>query len=174
VKARNGQNASEDDREKGGYRTEPPLRLTKEPACNQTKGVQGCRLSSMRGPWPATRGSRRRSPIGSGRRGGDQLVQVADLFGGPRWSRHAAAVATAIADGEDPSGHLSELWALRSLLRLEGADALGSLEAALFASIDPDDPRADGARLCAEAVARGVAALQALARAGIRVAKEAA
>jgi hypothetical protein len=73
--------------------------------------------------------------------GGDDLVQAADLL--------------------EPSDHLSELRALRSLLQLERADVLGSLEALLFALLDPDDPRADDARICAEAVARGVAALEA-------------
>jgi hypothetical protein len=106
--------------------------------------------------------------------GGDALVQAADLLGGPEWSGRAAAVATAIAEGDDPSDHMSELRALRRLLWLERADAPGTVEATLLASVHPDDPRADEARICAEAMARGVVALDVLARAGIRMAKEAA
>ena len=106
--------------------------------------------------------------------GGDALVRAADLLGGPEWSERAAAVATAIAQGDEPSGHMAELRALRRLLWLDRADAPGSVEAALLVSIHPDDPRADEARICAEALARGVVALEALARAGVRMAKEAA
>ena len=106
--------------------------------------------------------------------GGEALVQAAELLGGPKWSGRAATAATAIAEGDDPSSHLAELRALRRLLWLDRADAPGSVEAALLASLHPDDPRADEARICAEAVARGVAALEALAMAGVRLATEAA
>ena len=106
--------------------------------------------------------------------GGAALVQAAELLGGPAWSGRAAAVATAIDEGDDPSEHMAGLRALRRLLWLDRADTPGSIEAALLAAIHPDDPRANEARICAEAIARGVVALEALARAGVRMAKEAA
>ena len=68
----------------------------------------------------------------------------------------------------------SELRVLRKLLFLEYTADLGSEEARRFAGIDPDDPRADDARLCAEVLDRGVRALEALRLLGVVNLREAA
>lgn len=107
-------------------------------------------------------------------RGGDELVEAAELLGRPDWVGRARAIMIAVKAGGSPADHLPELRALHRLLQLEYADRLGSLEAALFASVHPDDPRADNARISAEALARGVASLEALDRIGIRTVQEAA
>lgn len=95
-----------------------------------------------------------------------RLVAAAELLGGERWRARAAAVVDAIASGEPLVEHLDEFRALRSLLHLELTDDIVALEAALFADVHPDDPRADNARICAEALDRGVQALSALSAAG--------
>ena len=99
------------------------------------------------------------------RENADHLVGAADLLGGPEWAARAAAAAEAIADGAEPADLLPELEALRRLLNLEFTDDLTGVEALFFAAVHPDDPRADGARICAEALERGVVALEALGRA---------
>ncbi|WP_299821419.1 hypothetical protein [uncultured Jannaschia sp.] len=95
----------------------------------------------------------------------DALVDAADLLGGPDWARRAAGVADALAAGACVLSLLPDLEALRCLLTLELTDDPWSEEAARFLSVHPDDPRADGARLCAEVLERGLAALKALAAA---------
>jgi hypothetical protein len=57
---------------------------------------------------------------------------------------------------------------LHHLLHLDLAQDLKSQEALCFARLHPDDPRADVARRCAEAMSRGVRALEALRLAGIK------
>ena len=96
------------------------------------------------------------------REDGDRLVEAAELLGGPEWAARARDVLSDVVAGALPADRLAELRALRRLLRLELVDDLASAEAAFFAAVDPDDPRADAARLCAEALDRGVAALVAL------------
>ncbi len=93
----------------------------------------------------------------------DALVDAADLLGGPDWARRAARVAGALASGAGGPSLLPDLEALRRLLTLERTDDPFGPEAARFAMVHPDDPRADAARLCAEALERGVAALTELA-----------
>jgi hypothetical protein len=105
---------------------------------------------------------------------GERLVAAADLLGGPQWAIRAAEVVEAVARGVDPAKHLSDLRDLRRLLWLEAADDLEALEAQYFASIDPDDPRADDARICAEAIDRGVRAISAVVAADGRAGREAA
>lgn len=106
--------------------------------------------------------------------GGEELVDSAELLGGPGWSRRARAIVSAITAGSPPADHLPELKALLCLLQLKHADRLVSLEAVLFAAVHPDDPRADTARISAEALARGIASLEALDRVGTRMIGEAA
>lgn len=98
---------------------------------------------------------------------GDQLVAAADLLGGADWSARAAAVVEVVRAGSEPAEHLIDLQALRRLLSLELVDDIGSPEAVRFATLHPDDPRADDARLCAEALERGLEAVAALERAAV-------
>ena len=97
---------------------------------------------------------------------GDSLVAACRLLGGPRWSRQAAAVVDSIRLGSAPVELLRDLLLFQKLLSLELADEPWSTEAALLAAIHPDDPRANDARLAAEALDRGIEAVSALARAG--------
>ena len=83
-------------------------------------------------------------------------------------------MAEAIADGAEPTDLLLELEALRRLPNLELTDDMTSDEALVFAAVHPDDPRADDARVFAEALQRGVASLEALGRADVRRTGEAA
>ena len=91
---------------------------------------------------------------------GDRLVEAAELLGGADWSAHADGVRNAVIEGADPADLVESLRDLHRLLNLELADELGSLEAERFMSVHPDDPRADDARICAEAVERGLRALE--------------
>ena len=92
----------------------------------------------------------------------DTLVDAADLLGGPDWSRRAARIADALASGSGAAALRPDLRALRSLLTLERTDDPFGFEAARFRAVPPDDPRADAARLCAEALEHGLSALDAL------------
>lgn len=97
----------------------------------------------------------------------DRLIDAATLLGGPDWARRAVRVVEAHDAGTCATTLLPDLEALRRLLTLELTDDPWSLEAGYFAMVHPDDPRADEARLCAEALERGVAALTGLATAGL-------
>jgi hypothetical protein len=98
---------------------------------------------------------------------GDSLVASADLLGGRKWATRARAVVDAAKAGNDLAARRGELHALNRLLRLEFTSDVKSVEARRFAAVHPDDPRACGARHCAEALGRGVRALEALRLAGI-------
>ena len=76
-------------------------------------------------------------------------------------------MAEAIADGAEPADLVLELEGLRRLLSLDFTDDIMSDEALFFAAVHPDDPRADDARICAEALQRGVASLEVLGRADV-------
>lgn len=91
---------------------------------------------------------------------GDDLVDAADLLGGPHWAATAARLIAAVKDGTDPAELLPTLRKLNRLLSLHYAEDLFSEEARRFMQIHPDDPRADNARICAEAVEGGLRALQ--------------
>ncbi len=104
------------------------------------------------------------------RTGGDRLLEAAELLGGESWKTRADAVLAAVMDGTQISELSEEFSNLLALLSLEFADDLDSDEAALFMSVHPDDPRADDARLCAEALQRGLAAIKQLAAAERRAA----
>jgi hypothetical protein len=92
----------------------------------------------------------------------DRLVSAAELLGGDRWEVRAATVADAMARGAEPEDVEADLEALRRLLTLECTDDIDSEEAVRFLAVHPDDPRADDARLCAEALERGLDAMHEL------------
>ncbi len=99
------------------------------------------------------------------RDGGNHLAASADLLGGRKWRNRANVVIAAVMDGAPLTGLVDDLADLHKLLTLEFTDDLDSDEAALFFSVHPDDPRADEARLCAEALERGLAAIAIVAAA---------
>ena len=108
------------------------------------------------------------------RENADHLVKAADLLGGWEWAARAEAVAEAIAESAEPADLFLELEGLRRLLSLDFTDDVTSDEALFFAAVHPDDPRADDARICAEALQRGVASLEVLGQADVRRTGEAA
>ncbi|MCZ4262225.1 hypothetical protein O4G76_15390 [Limimaricola sp. G21655-S1] len=90
----------------------------------------------------------------------DRLISAAVLLGGELWEERAAAVVDAIAFGAEPEEVVQDLDDLHRLLTLEYTDDIDSPEALCFQSVHPDDPRADDARLCAEALERGLEAIR--------------
>lgn len=104
----------------------------------------------------------------------DDLFDAVDLLGGRRWIARADAMIGAIRDGARQESRLSDLKSLRRLLHLEYADRRGSEEEMRFAAVHPDDPRADNARRCAEALDGGIAGIEAIARATAVQAREVA
>jgi hypothetical protein len=105
---------------------------------------------------------------------GDSLVASAELLGGRQWAERARAVVTVAQTGQDLAARRVEIRALYELLHLEFTTVVNSAEAKRFAAIHPDDPRAHVARQCAEALGRGLRALEALRLAGIVSVREAA
>jgi hypothetical protein len=105
---------------------------------------------------------------------GDSLVASAELLGGCKWAARARAVVEAAKAGNDLAARCGELHELNRLLRLEFTTDINSVEFRRFAAVHPDDPRACGARHCAEALGRGVRAFEALRLAGIVAIREAA
>ena len=105
---------------------------------------------------------------------GDQMVAAAELLGGQAWRDRAESVRVAVSGGGPLVELISELSDLYQLLSLEFTDDLDSVEAALFFAVHPDDPRADEARLCAEALERGLAALAIVAGASSKKSREVA
>lgn len=91
---------------------------------------------------------------------GDDLRNAVRLLGGPRWLPVAERVIDAACRGNDLHRLVPELKRLLRLLSLEMVNDLDCEEAALFMMVDPDDPRADNARICLEALDRGLAALR--------------
>lgn len=98
---------------------------------------------------------------------GDSLIAAAKLLGGAKWETRAHRVVGCAKAGDDIAVWRKDLHALWRLLHLEFTDSMESEEAQFFAAIHPDDPRADEARLCAEALDRGLNALEALRRSGL-------
>lgn len=105
---------------------------------------------------------------------GDSLIASAKLLGGAKWTKCAHRVVICAKAGDDIAIWRKDLHALRRLLHLEFTDDMESEEAHLFMAIHPDDPRADEARICAEALDRGLNALEALRRSGLSNVREAA
>jgi hypothetical protein len=95
----------------------------------------------------------------------DRLLNAAELLGGHLWRDRVSILCTAIIDGTELYDLIVELRQIHRLLTLEFVADLDSEEARRFLSVHPDDPRADDARLCAEALER---ALTALTRARIK------
>lgn len=89
-----------------------------------------------------------------------ELEDAAHLLGGRKWKTLAQRITGAARSGTDLSILLPDLRRLRRLLTLLYADVMGSEEMRRFMSVHPDDPRADDARRCAEALERGIAALE--------------
>jgi hypothetical protein len=89
---------------------------------------------------------------------GASLVASAELLGGPDCATRAQKVMDDLLAGMPAAARLADLRALLRSLTLEFVDDLFSVEAASFAAILPDDPRADRARLCAETLERVVTA----------------
>jgi hypothetical protein len=112
--------------------------------------------------------------VGWLREDGERLVRAADLIGGKNWAARATRLVEAIEGGAEPAGLLPDLRVLRRLLRLDLADDPDALEMRLVVDIHPDDPRAENARICAEALDRGVRALAALGASGTRMVREGA
>lgn len=93
---------------------------------------------------------------------GESLISSAELLGGPIWAESASIVVEAARTGEDLASERHRLFGLHRLLHLDFVNDLDSDEAARFFQIHPDDPRADEARICAEALDKGMRSLQAL------------
>lgn len=108
------------------------------------------------------------------RQDGEALIAAASLLGGPKWARLATSVVANARAGHDIAARRGDLDNLRRLLHLEFTDRLDCIEARRFLAIHPDDPRADQARRCAEALDHGVRALEALRLAGLSNLREAA
>lgn len=99
---------------------------------------------------------------------GEELIDAAELLGGDPWRGRAEDLVQAVVDGE-PVGDLhDEIAALHDLLTLDPMDDPFCCEALRFMEIDPDDPRATGAMLCAEALERGLNALDRLSAVQVR------
>lgn len=98
----------------------------------------------------------------------DKLVSAARLLGGDRWEDRATYVTDAIAFGAEPEELEAELTDLHRLLTLEFTDDLDAPEAHYFLMVHPDDPQADEARLCAEALDRGLEVIRAHATALVK------
>jgi len=99
---------------------------------------------------------------------GDHLIASAYLLGGPNWARRARSVVKAAREGRDLSQRKGAVADLHRLLHLDLVQYVEGPEALRFTRLHPDDPSADVARRCAEAMRRGVRALEALRLAGTR------
>lgn len=93
---------------------------------------------------------------------GSRLLDSVELLGGESWKIHADSVLAAVEGGTQVIELKKELSDLFRLLSLEFTDNLDSDEAALFIVVHPDDPRADDARCCMEALERGINAIEQL------------
>lgn len=102
---------------------------------------------------------------------GEDLIDAVDLVGGRRWVTRATQLVTSAQQG-DLVNRLTELRAIHRLLYLDFASRSGSCEEARLAAIHPDHPRADNARICAEAIAHGMQAIAALDRARVNPMQE--
>ena len=103
-----------------------------------------------------------------------QVVAAARLLGGDAFVPRANSIITLLGEKRDFLKGFGELRALRRLLNLDFMDYLDSSKPMLFTAVYPDDPRSDAPRLCAEALDRGVRAIDELVRSGVLVISEAA
>ncbi|MDO5632528.1 MAG: hypothetical protein Q4G22_11915 [Paracoccus sp. (in: a-proteobacteria)] len=98
----------------------------------------------------------------------DDLIDTADLLGGPKWVILAQGTVSAARDVQRLHASLPHLRKLHRLLTLQYVDDIDSDEARRFMMLHPDDPRADNARRCAEALERGIAALERVSAVALR------
>jgi hypothetical protein len=98
---------------------------------------------------------------------GDALINAADLLGGQAWAKKAGDIVVTARIGGNVASRRKTLIAIRRLLQGDYASFLGRDEASRFAALHPDDPEATRAMLCADALGRGIRALEALHLAGI-------
>jgi hypothetical protein len=98
---------------------------------------------------------------------GDVLVSAAGLLGGQAWAAKAKAVVTTARQGGNVAARRKALIALRELLEGGYAERLDRDEAWRFAALHPDAPDATRAMRCADALGRGIRALEALRLAGV-------
>ncbi|MGX9854566.1 hypothetical protein ACR03S_03845 [Limimaricola variabilis] len=99
---------------------------------------------------------------------GHSLVAAAELLGGKKWRASARSVVASVSQNIALIELYDDISELYRLLSLEFTDDLDSEEAELFFAIHPDDPRADEARLCKEALERGLHAMRRLGKASDR------
>lgn len=93
----------------------------------------------------------------------ENLTDAADLLGGQKWVHVAQELIIAAQTTPDLTTILPRLRKFRRLLTLEFVNNLESEEAARFFTIDPDHPRADNARICADAFDIGIRSLEIVA-----------
>ena len=98
---------------------------------------------------------------------GDTLVASADLLGGPEWAERAKVIVAVARNGGPVTARVHAIKALSRLLSGCHADEFGGAESWPFTWLHPDDPRATNAMLCAEALDRGLRAMEALRLAGL-------
>ena len=98
---------------------------------------------------------------------GDALISAAALLGGAPWAAKAEGVVTTARRGGNVAARRETLIAIRQLLEGGYADRLDRDEAWRFAALNPDSPDATRAMRCADALARGIRALEALRLAGV-------
>lgn len=98
---------------------------------------------------------------------GDSLISAADLLGGETWAAKATDIVKTAKKGGNIAARRKTLIALRRLLQGDYARFLDRDEAGPFASLHLDDPEATRAMLCADALGRGIRALEALHLAGV-------
>lgn len=98
---------------------------------------------------------------------GDQLIAAAHLLGGPDWAFRAEGIVATARNGGPVSAKCKTLRALSGLLHGCVADRLEGSASWPPISLDPDDPRAITAMRCAEALDRGLRAMEALRLAGL-------
>lgn len=98
---------------------------------------------------------------------GEALIASADLLGGTSGAARARVIVATAREGGDLAARRSSLVALHRLLQGRSVGCLEGPEAWRFSLLHPDDPRATRAMLCAEALERGMRALEALRLLGI-------
>ena len=98
---------------------------------------------------------------------GESLIASADLLGGKPWATRAKVIVATAREGGDLAARRTTLVALHRLLEGRSVGLLEGPEAWRFSLLHPDDPRATRAMLCAEALGRGMRALEALRLLGI-------
>lgn len=98
---------------------------------------------------------------------GDALISAADLLGGQTWAAKATDIVTTAKKGGNVAARRKTLIAIRGLLEGDLAGFHDRDEAWRFAALHPDDPEATRAMLCADALGRGIRALEALHLAGV-------